>query len=95
MATVKDSWKKVGADINELGKDIKSSDLGKNMKQLGKDFGKSVVKTVKHGIKSVSEWAASEDDEPEEPIIDAEPEVQADPGEEAEAYAEEAEVKED
>lgn len=95
MATVKDSWKKVGADINEIGKDITSSDLGKNMKQLGKDFGKSVVKTVKHGIKSMTEWAAKDDEEPEEA---AEPVVTVDPceaEEECNEYAEEAEVKED
>ena len=63
MATVKDAWKKVGSDIGDIGNDIANSDLGKNVKKLGVDFGKSVVTTVKHGIRAVSEWAASDDDE--------------------------------
>lgn len=64
MSTVKESWKKVGDDLGNIGKDIKEGGLGEDVKQFGKDFGKSVVKTVKHGVKAVSEWA-DKDDEPE------------------------------
>ena len=67
MTTVKDSWKKVGEDISGIGNSIKSSELGKDMAQLGKDFGKSVVATVKHGIRAVSEWANTDEPEPSEP----------------------------
>lgn len=67
MTTVKESWKKVGDDLNEIGSSIKSSDFGRDVKQLGKDFGKSVAATVKHGIRAVSEWAYSEDEKTESP----------------------------
>ncbi|MCR5610567.1 MAG: hypothetical protein K6F68_01860 [Clostridiales bacterium] len=63
MASVKDSWKKVGEDFGDVGRDIGNSDLGKDLGKLGKDFGKSIVKTVKHGVKAVSEWADKEDPE--------------------------------
>lgn len=75
MASVKESWKKVGSDFSAIGKDIKEGGLGEDVKKLGKDFGRSVVKTVKHGVKAVSEWA-DKDEEPEtEPIPAEEGEV--------------------
>ena len=46
MATLKDSWKKVGDDLTSLGKDLE----------------KSIVKTVKKGAKAVSDWANKEDE---------------------------------
>ena len=50
MATLKESWKKVGDDLTVLGKDLE----------------KSFVKTVKKGAKAVSDWAdKQDDDEPE------------------------------
>lgn len=64
MATVKESWKKVGNDFGDIGRDIGNDGvkkLGKDLGKLGKDFGKSVVKTVKHGVKAASEWADKED----------------------------------
>ena len=64
MTTVKDSWKKVGQDISDIGENIADSGLGEKVKTFGKDFGRSMVKTVKHGIKAVSDWADT-DDEPE------------------------------
>ena len=67
--SVKDSWKKVGTDLNDIGEDITSSDLGKDMLKFGKDLGKSVVKTVKAGIKAVADWADGEDAEGE--VVDA------------------------
>lgn len=76
MSSVKESWKKVGSDLNAIGKDIKEGGLGEDVKQFGKDFGKSVVKTVKHGVKAVSAWAETEDEpaaaEPETPAEEVE-----------------------
>lgn len=59
MSTLKDSWKKVGEDIETIGKDLE----------------KSIVKTVKQGAKAVSDWAnkADDDDAPKaEVVIDPE-----------------------
>jgi hypothetical protein len=47
MSTLKDTWKKVGDDIETIGKDLE----------------KSIVKTVKQGAKVVSDWANKEDDD--------------------------------
>lgn len=69
MSTVKESWKKVGNDFSDLGKDIGNTGIGKDLGKLGKDLGKSVVKTVKHGVKAVSEWADKDD----EPVCDVDP----------------------
>ena len=87
MTTVKESWKKVGNDLNEIGSSIKGSDLGKDVKRLGRDFGKSVATTVKHGIRAVSEWAYSEDEKTESPdkAPDEKPSTEApEPGEQPE-----------
>lgn len=46
MSTLKDAWKKVGDDIETIGKDLE----------------KSIVKTVKQGAKAVSDWANKEDE---------------------------------
>ena len=67
MASVKDSWKKVGSDFGDVKRDIGNSELGKDLGKLGKDLGKSIVKTVKHGVKAASEWA-----DKDEPVVDAE-----------------------
>lgn len=70
--SVKDSWKKVGTDLNDIGEDITSSDLGKDMLKFGKDLGKSVVKTVKAGIKAVADWADGDDvEDAEGEVVDA------------------------
>lgn len=107
MKTVKDSWKKVGEDLSELGSSIKGSEFGKDVKQLGKDFGLSVAATVKHGIRAVSEWAYSEDEKEDAPacgaeVVDAEPvgeepaeETAADTAEETAPETEETPVKHD
>ena len=47
MSTLKDAWKKVGDDIETIGKDLE----------------KSIVKTVKTGAKAVSDWANKEDED--------------------------------
>lgn len=64
MSTVKESWKKVGNDFGDLGKDIGNTGIGKDLGKIGKDLGKSIVKTVKHGAKAVSNWAEKDDPEP-------------------------------
>lgn len=61
MSSVKESWKQVGSDFGDLGKDIGNSKIGKDIGKLGKDFGKSFVKTVKTGIKAATDWAGRED----------------------------------
>ena len=66
MTSVKDSWKKVGQDLSDIGENIAESGIGEKVKTFGKDFGRSMVKTVKHGIKAVSEWADTDDEEPGE-----------------------------
>ena len=50
---LKENWKKVGKDFGSLGKDL----------------GKSIVKSVKTGAKAVSDWA-NKDDEKKEPEAD-------------------------
>ncbi len=64
MPTLKDNWKKVGDDLTELGKDL----------------GKTIVKTVKSGAKAVSDWADKDDEPAEKPKED----VAAEPGEQKE-----------
>ena len=84
MSNVKDSWKKVGEDLSGIGNTIKESDFGKGMAELGRDLGKSIVTSVKHGIRAVSDWANSDDKDepkPEEPEVT----VEAEPCDEAEA----------
>ena len=63
MMSVKESWKRVGSDLNDIGDDIASSDLGKDVLKFGVDFGKSMVKTVKAGIKAVADWADKIDED--------------------------------
>ena len=46
MSTLKENWKKVGDELETFGK----------------DFGKTLVKTVKAGAKVVSDWADKEDE---------------------------------
>ena len=43
---LKDSWKKVGGDFAALGKDL----------------GKSIVKTVRKGAEAASDWAERDDE---------------------------------
>lgn len=62
MMSVKDSWKRVGSDLNDIGEDIASSDLGKDVVKLGSDLGKSIIKSVKAGIKAIADWADSIDE---------------------------------
>ena len=71
MTTIKESWK-VGKDLGNIGDNLTDSELGENVKQFGKDFGKSVVKTVKFGIRAVTEWAANDDNSPEAPAEEPE-----------------------
>ncbi len=71
MTSVKESWKQVGKDLNDIGDNLTESGLGENVKKFGKDFGKSIVKSVKLGIRTVSAWA-EEDEKP----ADAEPVVE-------------------
>jgi hypothetical protein len=52
--SLKESWKKVGQDFGELGKDL----------------GSSIVKSVKTGAKAVSDWADKEDQKKEETKAD-------------------------
>ncbi|MBO4385083.1 MAG: hypothetical protein J5854_06660 [Clostridia bacterium] len=72
MTSVKESWKKVGSDFGDVGRDIGKSELGKDLGKLGKDFGKSIVKSVKHGVKAVSDWADKDDPEEEKEEAPAE-----------------------
>lgn len=65
MTTVKKAWEQVGKDLSEVGESIKKSGIGEGIAQFGSDLGKSIVTTVKHGIKAVSEWADTIDDKPE------------------------------
>lgn len=80
MTSVKESWKQVGKDLNDIGDNLTDSGLGENVKKFGKDFGKSIVKSVKLGIRTVTEWAANDSDEPSAPsdttAADAEPVVE-------------------
>ena len=39
MTTIKESWKKVGKDLGNIGDNLTDSELGENVKQFGKDFG--------------------------------------------------------
>ena len=48
MATLKENWKQVGEEFATLGKDL----------------GKTIVKSVKTGAKVVSDWADKDDDKP-------------------------------
>lgn len=52
--SLKENWKKVGKDFGELGKDL----------------GTSIVKSVKAGAKTVSDWAEDEDKKKEAPKAD-------------------------
>ena len=52
MANLKDNWKQVGEDFATLGKDL----------------GKTIVKSVKTGAKVVSDWA-DEDDKPKADVV--------------------------
>ena len=60
MSSLKDSWKKVGEDIEAIGKDLEQS----------------IVQTVKSGAKTVSDWAEKEEKRTEAPkaevVIDPE-----------------------
>ena len=71
MTTVKKAWEQVGKDLSDVGENIKKSGVGESIAQFGSDLGKSIVTTVKHGIKAVSEWADSIDDKSEK--AEAEP----------------------
>ena len=64
MSTLKETWKKVGEDLDVLGKDLE----------------KSIVKTVKTGVKTVTDWANREDEpaEPEKADVTVEPERKQD-----------------
>jgi hypothetical protein len=48
---LKNKWKKVGKDFAELGK----------------DFGKTLVKTVRVGVDMATEWADEKNDDTEKP----------------------------
>lgn len=63
MATVKEAWEQVGKDLSDVSKSINESGIGERIAQFGSDLGKSIVTTVKHGIKAVSDWADSIEDE--------------------------------
>ena len=52
---LKSNWKKVGKDFAALGKDL----------------GKSLLKTVKTGVNAASDWAKEEQKTPEETVIEA------------------------
>jgi hypothetical protein len=54
MSTLKESWEKVGDELETLGKDL----------------GKTIVKTVKAGAKVVSDWAEKDDEKAEPPKED-------------------------
>lgn len=54
MTTLKENWKKVGEEFGTLGKDL----------------GKTVVKTVKAGAKAVTEWADKDEEKKETPEAD-------------------------
>ncbi len=54
MSTLKEEWKKVGDDLEKLGKSLESS----------------IVKTVKAGAKAVSDWADNEEKQSEPPKAD-------------------------
>ncbi|MBR0135739.1 MAG: hypothetical protein IJM18_06020 [Clostridia bacterium] len=69
MSKVKEAWKQVEKDLDNMGKTISDTNIVKEIEQFGTDLGKSVVKTVKQGIRKVNEWAA-EDDQP----VNAKPE---------------------
>ena len=56
MSTLKETWKKVGDDIEVLGKDLE----------------KGIVKAVKTGAKAVSDWANKEEEKTEPPKADVE-----------------------
>lgn len=53
---LKDDWKKLGKDFKEIGSDLKESKIeGKNLKSLGKHFGKAFVNSVEKGVDVVSD----------------------------------------
>ncbi|MBR6507245.1 MAG: hypothetical protein IKT37_06560 [Clostridia bacterium] len=55
---LKDDWKKLGKDFKEIGEDLKESKIeGKNLKSLGKHFGKAFVNSVEKGADVVYEVA--------------------------------------
>lgn len=53
MSTLKEKWNKVGDDLTVLGKDLEDS----------------IVKTVKSGVKAVTDWANKDDDKPKEDVV--------------------------
>ena len=63
MSKVKQAWEQVERDLDNMGRTISDSNIAKEIEQFGTDLGKSVVKTVKQGIRKVNEWAAEDDDE--------------------------------
>ena len=60
--SVKKSWKKVGKDFGKIGSDLKDGRVeGNNFAELGVDFGKAVVRSVKKGTEAIDRWAEDDD----------------------------------
>ncbi|MBS7262501.1 MAG: hypothetical protein KIG36_02715 [Eubacteriales bacterium] len=58
-----DKWKRVGRDFKDLGDD-KVENIGKNTGRIARDFGKSMVASLKHVVRKASSWADEEEEEP-------------------------------
>ena len=60
-----DNWKQVGRDFKDMGNGS-VKDLGKGIGKTAKDFGKTMLKSVRHTAEKVDNWVNSEDGQPEE-----------------------------
>ena len=58
-----DSWKQVGRDFKDIGNGS-VKDIGKGIGKTAKDFGKTMIKSVKHTATKVDNWVNSDDEQP-------------------------------
>lgn len=89
--SIKNSWKKVGGDFAQFGRDMKDGRIeGRTLKRIGVDFGKSMVLSVTKGAEKAADWAETEEPAPpaENPVEQAEAPAE-NPVEQADTPAEE------
>ena len=61
-----DNWKQVGRDFKDMGNGS-VKDLGKGIGKTAKDFGKTMLKSVKHVATKLDDIANNEDETAEAP----------------------------
>lgn len=62
--SLKDNWKKVGNDFKNLGNE-NIRNLGKDIGKTAVDFSKTMIKTIKFGADKMDEWASGDEQQNE------------------------------